>query len=153
MTTRVKICGLTTPRDVDAAVRAGADAVGFVFADSPRACRPDEAADLVAGGAAVRHPGGRVRRSKPYDRVARIAETARLHVIQLHGEEDDRLIVRLRRLGYESSRRCACGTKTRRGRGGANDGRRGVAGRLFPGAQGRHRAHVRLALARGPGRA
>lgn len=28
----IKICGLSTPETVDAAVEAGADAVGFVFA-------------------------------------------------------------------------------------------------------------------------
>lgn len=100
MTTRVKICGLTTPRDVDAAVRAGADAVGFVFADSPRRVRPDEAEDLVrAAPPFVTRVGVFV--DKPYDRVARIAETARLHAIQLHGQEDDQLVVRLQRLGYD----------------------------------------------------
>ena len=30
MTTRIKICGLTQPDDVDAAVAAGADYIGFV---------------------------------------------------------------------------------------------------------------------------
>ncbi|HEY8707186.1 MAG TPA: N-(5'-phosphoribosyl)anthranilate isomerase, partial [Burkholderiaceae bacterium] len=35
--TRIKICGLTREADVDAAVEAGADAVGFVLYDkSPR---------------------------------------------------------------------------------------------------------------------
>lgn len=42
----VKICGLTTYDAVHAAVSAGADAVGFVFADSPRRVTPDEAAQL-----------------------------------------------------------------------------------------------------------
>jgi phosphoribosylanthranilate isomerase len=32
----VKICGMTTPEALAAAAAAGADAVGFVFADSPR---------------------------------------------------------------------------------------------------------------------
>jgi phosphoribosylanthranilate isomerase len=36
VTVLVKICGLSNARDVDAAVEAGADAVGFVFAESVR---------------------------------------------------------------------------------------------------------------------
>ena len=49
MRTRVKICGLTRPQDVDAAVEAGADAIGFVFYPrSPRYVGPDLAAALVA---------------------------------------------------------------------------------------------------------
>lgn len=47
--TRVKICGLTREQDVDAAVDAGADAVGFVlYAKSPRAVTPVRAAQLAA---------------------------------------------------------------------------------------------------------
>ena len=42
--TRVKICGLTRASDVEAAVAAGADAVGFVFyPPSPRAVTPEQA--------------------------------------------------------------------------------------------------------------
>lgn len=49
MRTRVKICGLTRPEDVDAAVAAGADAIGFVFyPKSPRYVAPDMAACLAA---------------------------------------------------------------------------------------------------------
>ena len=44
----VKICGLTREQDVDAAVAAGADAVGFVlYAPSPRAVTPERAAQLA----------------------------------------------------------------------------------------------------------
>ena len=43
----VKICGLTTPGHVDAAIAAGADAVGFVFAESVRRIEPAVAAAIA----------------------------------------------------------------------------------------------------------
>lgn len=43
----VKICGLTHEEDVAAAVEAGADALGFVFAESKRRVTPDAAAKLA----------------------------------------------------------------------------------------------------------
>lgn len=47
--TRIKICGLTSEPDLEAAVLAGADAVGFVMYDqSPRHVSPDRAAQLAA---------------------------------------------------------------------------------------------------------
>jgi phosphoribosylanthranilate isomerase len=49
MSVLVKICGLTRPEDVDAAVEAGADLVGFILvAFSPRALAPDRALELAA---------------------------------------------------------------------------------------------------------
>lgn len=46
--TRIKICGLTREEDVDAAVAAGADAVGFVmYAPSPRSVSAERAAELA----------------------------------------------------------------------------------------------------------
>ena len=46
--TRIKICGLTREADVDAAVAAGVDALGFVlYAKSPRAVSPERAAELA----------------------------------------------------------------------------------------------------------
>ncbi len=50
--TRVKICGLTTAADRDVAVRAGADALGFVVdvaVDTPREIDASTAADLIEG--------------------------------------------------------------------------------------------------------
>ena len=59
----VKICGMNSPEAVAAAVRAGADAVGFVFATSPREVTPERAKELCAGLpghvvriAVMRHP-------------------------------------------------------------------------------------------------
>ncbi len=47
--TRIKICGLTRHEDVQTAVAAGADAIGFVFyPKSPRYICPDAAAKLIA---------------------------------------------------------------------------------------------------------
>lgn len=45
----VKVCGLTHEDDVHAAVRAGANALGFVFAPSPRQVTADSAARLTDG--------------------------------------------------------------------------------------------------------
>ncbi len=59
----IKICGLRTPDDVAAAVAAGADALGFVFAPSPRRVTPEQALALCRGLASrvirvavMRHP-------------------------------------------------------------------------------------------------
>ena len=46
--TRIKICGLTREQDIDAAVAAGVDAIGFVmYPKSPRAVSVERAAELA----------------------------------------------------------------------------------------------------------
>ena len=59
----IKICGLSTPDDVATTVAVGADALGFVFADSPRQVTPEQARALCGGlgnrvirVAVMRHP-------------------------------------------------------------------------------------------------
>ena len=63
MSVMVKICGLSDAEHVNVAVEAGADAIGFVFADSPRRVTPLEAATICASVpshikrvAVMRHP-------------------------------------------------------------------------------------------------
>ncbi|MGS0741606.1 phosphoribosylanthranilate isomerase [Glaciimonas sp. GG7] len=47
--TRIKICGLTREQDVETAVAAGADAIGFVFyKKSPRYVTPQRALELIS---------------------------------------------------------------------------------------------------------
>ena len=85
--TRIKICGLTREEDVDAAVSAGADAIGFViYAASPRYVSPARAAELAA-------------RLPPYvtpvllfvnESVANVAAACQLlphALLQFHGDE------------------------------------------------------------------
>ncbi len=64
MRTWVKICGLTSREAVQASAEAGADAVGFVFAQSSRRVTPSQARQLCDGldrrvtrVAVMRHPG------------------------------------------------------------------------------------------------
>ncbi len=63
MSVFVKVCGLRDARCVGAAAEAGADAVGFVFAESPRRVSPAEAREAtrnlradVQRVAVMRHP-------------------------------------------------------------------------------------------------
>jgi len=46
--TRIKFCGMTSPRDVALAVGAGADAVGIILAQSERGVSLERAAEIVA---------------------------------------------------------------------------------------------------------
>src|ERR1700733_9740930 len=59
----IKICGITDAAAVAAALEAGVDAIGFVFATSPRQIQPAQAARLAAAArgralciAVTRHP-------------------------------------------------------------------------------------------------
>jgi phosphoribosylanthranilate isomerase len=82
----VKICGMTDARAVFAALEAGADAIGFVFAPSVRRVEPAAAAQLArpARGRAVcvavtQHPDR--------EQVEAILETFRPDVLQTDAED------------------------------------------------------------------
>jgi phosphoribosylanthranilate isomerase len=80
-----KICGLTRLEDVTLCHDLGVEFTGFIFAgESPRRVTPAFVASL---------PGGPSRRVGVFagfdpDAVLRVAESARLDYIQLHGDED-----------------------------------------------------------------
>lgn len=85
--TRIKICGITRAQDLDAAVAAGVDAVGFVFYPrSPRLVSAIQARELAARlppfvtavGLFVNEEAAEVRR---------ISSLAGLQLLQFHGDE------------------------------------------------------------------
>jgi phosphoribosylanthranilate isomerase len=85
--TRVKICGLRTPADIDAAVAAGVDAVGFVFyPPSPRAVTPNIAAQLISRLPAGIDAVGLVVNATDAE-FAAIKATAPITLWQFHGDE------------------------------------------------------------------
>jgi phosphoribosylanthranilate isomerase len=93
MSLTVKICGLSTPETLDAALQAGADMVGFVFFPaSPRHISLETARELgrQAKGRAIK-----VALTVDADdtTLANIVETLRPDILQLHGKES---VARLR---------------------------------------------------------
>src|ERR1041385_1824455 len=87
MSVKVKICGTTNLADAQAAVAAGADMVGFIFADaSPRRVSIETAAEI-----ALQLPEHVVKVgvfvNAPADFVARAIHECRLNLLQFHGDE------------------------------------------------------------------
>jgi phosphoribosylanthranilate isomerase len=82
----LKICGITNQEDADAAIEAGATAIGFNFYPrSPRCIAPELAAGIFSP-AGVRRVGVFVNEERT--RIEEIVRIARLDVAQLHGDED-----------------------------------------------------------------
>jgi phosphoribosylanthranilate isomerase len=87
MTVQVKICGLTTPETLDAAIDAGADMIGFVFfAKSPRHVSLDQARALWAY-TANRAKTVALTVDADDDQLAALIEALHPDLLQLHGHE------------------------------------------------------------------
>ena len=82
----VKICGLTNEQDALLAVALGADALGFVFAPSPRQISPALAREIVKRLPPETVTVGVFRNETP-SRIIEIVNEARLQGAQLHGHE------------------------------------------------------------------
>lgn len=87
--TRIKICGLTRSEDVQFAVSCGVDAIGFVFAPSPRRISAEVAARL-----AVEVPPGVLRVGLFLDQgrseIEQVLAKVPLDILQFHGRETER---------------------------------------------------------------
>jgi len=83
---RVKVCGITNLEDALAAVDSGADALGFIFAPSPRRVTPEQATDIVAALPVFVNKVG-VFLDHPLNEVLSIMKMCGLDTAQLHGTE------------------------------------------------------------------
>ena len=85
--TRIKICGLTREADVDHAVHAGADAIGFVlYPPSPRAVSPARAAELARRLPPFVTPVLLFVNAQPDELAAGLAAVPHA-LLQFHGDE------------------------------------------------------------------
>lgn len=85
--TRIKICGLTREADVDAAVAAGADAIGFVFYEkSPRHVTVQRAAELARRLPPFVMPVGLFVNASA-DQIGRALQALPNLLLQFHGDE------------------------------------------------------------------
>ena len=95
--TRVKLCGMFRPEDIEAVNDIRPDYVGFVV-DFPRSYRSVPAEELPA--LALRVAQGITRVGvfvdEPVEVVARLFAQGAIDVAQLHGHEDEAYIARLR---------------------------------------------------------
>ncbi len=82
----VKICGITSEEDALLAVAMGADAVGFVFAPSPRQMAPNKVREIASRLPPEILTVG-VFRDSSKQQVIQTVQTCGLRAAQLHGRE------------------------------------------------------------------
>jgi phosphoribosylanthranilate isomerase len=96
----VKVCGITNPEDARLATSSGADAIGLVFAESPRKLGTEQAQE-IAGAL----PDGVLKVGVFVDEepeeVLRIAREVGLDYAQLHGDESPETVTVLREGGVK----------------------------------------------------
>jgi phosphoribosylanthranilate isomerase len=93
--TKIKICGLSKPCDIDFVNDAQPDYIGFVFAKSKRQVTPEQAKllrkslnkNITVVGVFV---------NEPLEHVASMLEEGIIDIPQLHGQEDEAYIKKLK---------------------------------------------------------
>ena len=97
---KAKVCGITTPEDALAAASSGADAIGLVFAESPRKVSLEEAREIAAALPEGVLKVGVFVNEEP-EEVLRIAREVGLDYVQLHGDETPETVTFLREGGVK----------------------------------------------------
>ena len=96
--TKIKLCGLSRPQDIEAANALGPEYIGFVFArGSRRYVSPKTAAELKSELDPLIRAVGVFVDEAP-EEVARLLNTGIIDIAQLHGTEDEAYIAKLREL-------------------------------------------------------
>jgi len=96
----VKICGITNAEDARVAADAGADAVGFIFAEGPRRVSVEEARRISLGMPENIIRVGVFVDEEPAE-VQKISRKVGLDLTQLHGEETPETVTVLRESGVK----------------------------------------------------
>jgi phosphoribosylanthranilate isomerase len=92
---KIKICGITNYDDAQTAAALGADALGFIFAPSPRQVTPQKARSIIETlPPMVGTVGVFVNESEEV--IREIAEYCGLSLIQFHGDEPPEFCERFR---------------------------------------------------------
>ncbi|MFH1419157.1 MAG: phosphoribosylanthranilate isomerase [Planctomycetota bacterium] len=91
---RIKICGITRPQDAVIAAVAGADAIGLVFAKSPRQVSMRQAREIVAALPPFVSVVGVFVNARSAT-VVRTATEVGLSEVQLHGDESPAFVDKL----------------------------------------------------------
>jgi len=94
--TWVKICGTTSLADAQMSVAAGADALGFIFAASPRQIDAEAAAEMVKAVSGEVETIGVFVNESP-STIAEIVRQVGLSGVQLHGDETAQQLTEFRR--------------------------------------------------------
>jgi phosphoribosylanthranilate isomerase len=97
MSTWIKMCGTTNLADAQACVDAGVNAIGFIFAESPREI------DAHSAGEISRAIPEHIERigvfvNEPAEKVVQVAHEASLTGVQLHGDESPGYVKQLLRI-------------------------------------------------------
>lgn len=96
----VKVCGITSSEDALTAAESGADAIGLLFAESPRRVCPERAREISAAlPSGVMRVGVFVDSSA--EEVLRVAREVGLDYAQLHGDEMPETVADIREGGVK----------------------------------------------------
>jgi phosphoribosylanthranilate isomerase len=95
---KVKVCGITNLEDARFAIESGADAIGLVFAESPRRVGVKEARKITAAIPKDLLKVGVFVNAEP-EVVLRISSEVGLDYAQLHGDETPEVVAAVRRGG------------------------------------------------------